>query len=33
VEKEDLEVERHPRNGFLAIVIPDRDFESSFWQV
>ena len=33
VEKEDLEVERYPRNGFLTIVIPDRDFESSFWQV
>ncbi len=33
VEKEDLEVERYPRNGFLAIVIPDRDFESSVWQV
>ena len=33
VEKEDQEVERYPRNGFLAIVIPDRDFESSVWQV
>jgi hypothetical protein len=26
-------VERYPRNGFLAIIIPDRDFENSFWQV
>ncbi len=33
VEKEDLEVERYPRSGFLSIIIPDRDFESSFWQV
>jgi alpha-amylase/alpha-mannosidase (GH57 family) len=33
VEKGDLEVERYPRSGFLAIAIPDRDFENSFWQV
>ena len=33
VEKEELEVEQHPRSGFLSIVIPDRDFENSFWQV
>ena len=33
VEKGDLEVERYPRSGFLTIVIPDQDFERSFWQV
>jgi hypothetical protein len=32
VEKGDLEVERYPRSGFLAIVVPDRDFENNFWQ-
>jgi hypothetical protein len=32
VEKGELELERYPRSGFLAIVIPDQDFESSFWQ-
>ena len=29
----DLEVERHPRGGYLSLVIPDRDFESLHWQI
>jgi hypothetical protein len=33
VEKEGLEVEQYPRSGFLSLIIPDRDFESSVWQV
>ena len=33
VEKGDLEVERYPRSGYLSLVIPDRDFENTQWQV
>jgi hypothetical protein len=33
VQKEDLELERYPRNGYLSLVIPDCDYESALWQV
>jgi hypothetical protein len=33
VERGDLEVERYPRTGYLSLVIPDRDFENTLWQV
>ena len=33
VQKEDLELERYPRSGYLSLVIPDQDFESTLWQV
>jgi len=33
VQKGDLEVERYPRSGYLSLVIPDQDFESSMWRV
>ncbi len=33
VQKDDLELERYPRNGYLSFVVPDVDFESNMWQV
>jgi hypothetical protein len=33
VQKDDLELERYPRNGYLSFVVPDVDFESNLWQV
>ena len=33
VQKEELELERHPRSGYLSFQIPDRDFESIHWQI
>ncbi|MBI5968885.1 MAG: glycoside hydrolase [Deltaproteobacteria bacterium] len=33
VKKEDLEVERYPRSGYLSMTIPDRDFAGTLWQV
>ncbi len=29
----DLELERHPRNGYLSFAVPDQDFESIHWQL
>jgi len=31
--KKGLEVERHPSNGLLSVVIPDNDFEKVMWHV
>ncbi len=33
VAKGDLELERHPRSGYLSMVVPDRDFEQTLWRV
>ncbi|MBI4495790.1 MAG: glycoside hydrolase [Deltaproteobacteria bacterium] len=33
VRQGELELERLPRSGFLSLVVPDRDFELSFWRV
>ena len=33
VQQEDLELERFPRNGYLSLIIPDLDYESTLWQV
>ena len=33
VQKEELELERYPRSGYLSFQIPDRDFESIHWQI
>ncbi|MBM4333079.1 MAG: hypothetical protein FJ117_17995 [Deltaproteobacteria bacterium] len=33
IQKDNLEVERYPRNGYLSLIIPDGDFESTLWQV
>ena len=33
VQKDDLEIERYPRGGYLSLVVPDRDYEQAVWQV
>jgi alpha-amylase/alpha-mannosidase (GH57 family) len=33
VQKDDLEIERYPRSGYLAVVAPDRDYEEALWRV
>jgi alpha-amylase/alpha-mannosidase (GH57 family) len=33
VQKGGLEIERYPRSGYLSLIVPDRDFEQTMWQV
>jgi alpha-amylase/alpha-mannosidase (GH57 family) len=33
IQKEELELERYPRSGYLSFQVPDRDFESIHWQI
>jgi alpha-amylase/alpha-mannosidase (GH57 family) len=33
LEKEELELERVPRSGYIPLQVPDRDFESVHWQI
>ena len=33
VQKDGLELERYPQNGYLSLVVPDLDFASNLWQV
>jgi hypothetical protein len=33
VQKDDLEIERYPRSGYLSLIVPDRDYEQAVWQV
>jgi len=33
VQKGEIEIERYPRNGYLSLSVPDRDYEQAVWQV
>jgi alpha-amylase/alpha-mannosidase (GH57 family) len=33
VQKNGLEIERHPRSGYLSLLVPDGDYEQAVWQV
>jgi len=33
VQKDDLEIERYPRSGYLSLIVPDQEFQCSMWQV
>jgi alpha-amylase/alpha-mannosidase (GH57 family) len=33
LSERDLEIERHPRDGYISFIVPDENFEARYWSV